>query len=219
LLRTRDFVRVTAFGDIMLVCHAIRPVWICLLAVLFMNPLSGIADGTQDDVQRALKRLEHFEDIHQWSVESNTHSITLVSRFPVNTSSAQSLATPTESTAAAEADAAVIQPKPFRIEIHFLPFPDYAALALLQEQRRTFVEPLNRDALDLEAEPLPAGQWESLLQSLDQTPNPTHVAAESLVYFRSDLDNRDLSFEPSDGLRDCVWMLHRLGYLFSEILR
>ena len=197
-----------------------------LSAIFLLLALSGLfqleAETLQEeDINRALSRLQHFEGIQDWEIVASDHSITLTSHFKIEVSDSRAIATVADSNI--DASANTIEPEakssPFHITLHFLPFDSYEQLNELQKTRNQLTEILNRDAFDFEGEALTEAQWNEAWGNLQKHPLPTHVAGDSLVYFTSDLDNPDLSFEPSESLKTCIWMQYRLGFLFSEIVR
>lgn len=199
------------------------------LLCLQLIPLRVIAEPTlqEQDIKQALLRLQHYEEMQQWQLETTSDTMTFTSRFGVNVSSSDAIAELHANASAphvSESEMPVsesfgIDQKPFRIHIHFIPFPEYATLEQLQQQRHALVTRLNHDAFDLDSDPMDAEQWEHTWEKLHAQPFPTHVAGHSLVSISSDLDNPKLSFEPNQELKECIWMLYRLGFLFSEIVR
>ena len=200
------------------------------LLCLQLIPLQVIATESTPqelDIQQALRRLQHYEEMQQWHLETSSGTMTFTSRFEVNVSSSDAIAEEGGNAAAPHVNESEmpfsesfgIDQKPFRIQIHFIPFPEYATLEQLQQQRHSLATQLNHDAFDLDSEPMDSEQWEHTWEKLQAQPLPTHVAGHSLVSIRSDLDNPKLSFEPNQELKECIWMLYRLGFLFSEIVR
>ena len=192
------------------------------LATLLLVTFLSFANATratnsqEDDAKRAVARLQYFPEMENWDLSIDGHTINLSSKFSINVSPSQAVAMNEESDSNE-----TYQPEtqPFQISIKFLPFEKYQDLTMLLEKRRSITNPLNRDAFDLDAEPLAEEEWAALKEKLVLTPFPTHVAGESLVTISSDLDNDSISIEPSDELKECVWMLYRLGFLFTEIKR
>lgn len=187
-----------------------------LLTLLSFVTMTSAADSQENDAERAIARLAYFPEMENWDLSVSGHTINLKSKFTVNVSSSQAFAM---EPGADSSEVRQPNKQAFKISITFLPFERYQDLTTLVEKRRIIAADLNRDAFDLDAEPLAEREWLALNEKLAQTPLPTHVAGESLVTISSDLDNETLSIEPSDELKECVWMLYRIGFLFTEIKR
>ncbi len=191
-----------------------------LAMVTTITTLVASSDPQVEDISRALNRIHRIPGIENWTVESNDHQILLSSKFSLSVSGAQAYALETEEDEEpSTSDVPSFSSVPFHIQIHFLPFDSYSQLEELQSQHTAIAEKLNKDAFDFGSQPLSDKEWQTTWDQLQTSPNPTHVAGESLVYFTTDLENKELSFEPNEALKNCVWMRYRLGFLFSEIVR
>jgi len=159
-----------------------------------------------------------MRELMGWEISHDSDSITLTSPFEIGYSDASAISEIVEddTVPSAESDTAKMK---FHITIRFLPFDSYHQLETAQKNRAQIAEALNRDSFDLNADPLSPEDWDKEWDKMEKMPNPSHIAGESIVSFYSDLDNPDYSFQPSDQLKECVWVLYRLGFLFSEIVR
>ena len=196
-----------------------RQLKLAALALLCLSNVGGSLFGNEAqeaDIARTLTRLKHIQGIENWTLTSDDQSIQLLSNFKIPASSSQAVATVDDENATNADNASEMS---ISIRIQFIPFVSYDSLTNLKSRRDAISDKLNRDSFDLEAEPLSEPAWMELQKSLRQIPDVTHVAGETLVSITSDLDNPDLSFEPTDELKETVWMLYRLGFLFSEIKR
>ena len=191
-----------------------------LAIVVTITTLVASSDPQMEDISRALNRIHRIPGIENWTVESKDHQILLSSQFPLSVSGAQALALETdENEESSTPDVPSFSTVPFHIQIHFLPFDSYSQLEDLQNQHSVIAEKLNKDAFDFGSLPLSDKEWQTTWDQLQTSPIPTHVAGESLVYFTTDLDKKELSFQPNEALKNCIWMRYRLGFLFSEIVR
>ena len=190
-----------------------RVVLALCICSLFLYPLCAEEDCAED-IQLALARLTHFPNIDDWEVSSTSNEIRLTSKFQVSASSSQTILVEDFNEAEWFAD----NRKHFEIRIRFEPMMPYEEYLKLKAERQKWANMINEDYQNFEGEPLSEEQYEMAWKKLNELKLPSHIAAYSSVYIESPLDSADLSFDPDENLRKCVWMLYRVGFLFSEVV-
>jgi hypothetical protein len=192
---------------------------IALVATLATTAITVSAEQEggpcEADIELALHRLTFYPEMEEWSVTRTLNTIKLTSKFMVNTSPSQArvldegepLPDPEEGQ------------NPFEITLHFKPIGSFNAYKELVNTRETYADQLNRDMLFLEGEPLEDEAFTTAIEQLAANPLPTHAAGESLVTITTTLDDTELSIDPDTQMQKAIWMLHRVGFLFTEIVR
>jgi hypothetical protein len=188
---------------------------ILLCCISFGSQLIHGEGDCEEDVRLAMGRLTKFPNIEDWEVTSTANEIRLVSKFKVSASSSQTILVKEFNEEEWLAD----NQKKFEILIRFQPLMEYQAYLKLKTDRQKWADLLNEDYQALEGEPLSQAEFDEAWKQLDQLKLPSHIAAYSSVFIESPLYSADISFEPDANLQKCVWMLYRLGFLFSEIVR
>lgn len=187
-----------------------------LCCVFFsMHVVLHAEEDCEEDVHLALARLRHFPNIEDWDVSSSQNEIRLISKFKVSASSSQTILVEEFDEEEWLADTQ----KPFRILIRFQPLMEYPYYQRLRNERQNRADLLNEDYQALEGEPLTETEFNEAWKQLDDHRLPSHIAAYSSVFIESPLYSADISFEPDVNLQKCVWMLYRIGFLFSEMVR
>lgn len=185
------------------------------LLLFGITPLSVAEEDCAEDVQLALARIARYPNIDEWNVTSSADEIRLVSKFKISVSGSQTILVEDFDESEWLADTE----KNFEILIRFRPMMDYQEYTRLRSEREKWADMLNKDYQSLEGEPLSDGDYELAWKHLGELKLPSHIAAYSCVYIESPLNSAELSFEPDENLQKCIWMLYRIGFLFSEIVR
>ena len=193
----------------------LRQVFLISFLVLGTTSLIHAEEDCAEDIELALARLAHFPNIDEWTITSTTNEIRLVSKFKISVSSSQTILVEEFD----ESEWLANTGKNFEILIRFRPMMDYQEYLKLRSEREKWADMLNEDYQNLETEPLSDAQIELAWQRLGELKLPSHIAAYSSVYIESPLYSAELSFEPDENLQKCIWMLYRVGFLFSEIVR
>jgi hypothetical protein len=191
-----------------------RQVLVLLCCVLIGSPLIHADGDCEEDVHLALSRLKNFPNIKDWEVSSTANEIRLVSKFKVSASTSQTILVEKFD----EKEWVANNQKSFEILIRFQPLMEYQYYQRLRSDRQKWADLLNEDYQALEGEPLSQAEFDEAWKQLDQLKLPSHIAAYSSVFIESPLYSADISFEPDANLQKCVWMLYRLGFLFSEMV-